>query len=66
MDGKKGGWIGPVGDGGGRGGATIGAWRGEPGAKAIEPVVEGMEGDAAGLAELGVGQAGPTEVGQDG
>jgi hypothetical protein len=37
----------------------------ESGSETIEPVAEGMQRNASELAELDLGQSGPTEVGED-
>src|SRR2546423_17972 len=41
------------------------ATRREPGSEAIEPIAEGVDGDAAELAELDVGQSRAVKIGED-
>jgi hypothetical protein len=65
MDRQEGGRIG-LGRGRGWGGAVSArATRREPGTEAIEPIAEGVDGDAAELAELDVGQSRAAEIGED-
>jgi hypothetical protein len=66
MNRKERGGVGPAGNGRRGLSATSSALRWKSGAEAVEPATEGMEGDVAAIAELNVGQAGPTKVGQDG
>ena len=66
MDGQKGGHIGLSRRREWRRVASARAPRGESGSAAIEPITEGIDRDAAEFAELDMGQARPTEAGQDG
>ena len=65
MDRQEGGRIG-LGRGRGKGRvADARATRRESGAEPVEPIAEGVDGDAAELAELDVGQSRAAEIGED-
>jgi hypothetical protein len=65
MDRQEGGRIGPLRRRRWGGAVRARATRRESGSKPVEPVAKGVDGDAAELAELDVGQSRAAEIGED-